>query len=455
MDNRQRIIAGLILLIGLLVRLGLAPSYGYQGVEGDLIEQKQSIHRALTLGVHEVYTPNRINDPALAGGEWTGGYFINYPPVIVYLRMLPGMVYRQFAPEEFELWNSELNFYELMRTDFDSRMARSRGFTVVAKLPCIIADLLLGLGILIFVAGRAGPVTGLVAGAAYLFNPGIILDSAHWGQHDAVWAAFLVLGLWLIAKGHLTGGWIAYTLAALSKPQAGAFVLLIVLLAFTHSHWKKIPVAAAAVVGTFLLVFMPFLIHGTFIESLQAMYYSIVGGEPFVSCNANNFWWLVTGGRGYQFSDVQPLIGSLTPRSVGLFFFLAGNAFVMWRLRGRRAEMSLFCLAAAVLWMIFFSFNTELHENHLMVALPLIAFALPLDRRLWILFATLSVTFFLNEAMFDSSVRIPFLRLIGSEAADVRAITIAVSSLNMVSLGALLWLFWQQTSAGRGRSPSP
>ena len=55
LDTRQRVIAGLILLAALLVRLALAPSYGYHGIEGDLIEQKQSIHRALTMGVHEVY----------------------------------------------------------------------------------------------------------------------------------------------------------------------------------------------------------------------------------------------------------------------------------------------------------------------------------------------------------------------------------------------------------------
>jgi len=415
--------------------------------------KEQSVHRALTLGVHEVYTPNRVNDPALAGGTWEGGYFINYPPLIVYLRILPGMVYRYFAPQAFELWDSELNYYELQRTDLNSRMARSRGFTVAVKLPCIIADLLIGLGLLVFVAGRSGPLHGMLAASAYIFNPGIILDSAHWGQHDAVWAAFLVLSLWLCFKERLGWAWIAYTLAALSKPQAGAFALLMLLLALTYANWKKIPAAAALALGTFGLVFLPFLLHGTFVESLQAMYYSIVGGEPFVSCNANNFWWLITGGRGYEFSDVAPLIGSITPRNVGLVCFLAGNVFVWWRLRGQRADMPLLCLAAAVLWMIFFSFNTELHENHLMVAIPLLAFALPLDRRLWIMLALLSITFFFNEALFDRSVLLPMQRLCRLQSIDVRGVTVAVASLNTVCLGALLWLFWQLTASPRTAQP--
>ena len=49
---------------GLFIRLAVAPSYGYLGREGDLLEQKQATHRALTLGIHEVYTPNAVNDPA-------------------------------------------------------------------------------------------------------------------------------------------------------------------------------------------------------------------------------------------------------------------------------------------------------------------------------------------------------------------------------------------------------
>ena len=114
-----------VVLAGLAVRLIVSPSYGWGGQEGDLIEQKQAMHRSITLGIHEVYTPNDENDPALAGGTWQGGYFINYPPVIVYLRNLTGRVYRHFAPKEFELWHSDLNYFEMARTDLRWRLAQS------------------------------------------------------------------------------------------------------------------------------------------------------------------------------------------------------------------------------------------------------------------------------------------------------------------------------------------
>jgi len=117
--RRTAWIAGAIVLLGLLIRLLVAPSYGYLGMDADLIEQKQAVHRAITIGVHQVYTPNRVNDPALAGGEWQGGYFVNYPPLIVYLRLPPVLIYRQLAPAAFDLWDSELNYFELLHTDLD------------------------------------------------------------------------------------------------------------------------------------------------------------------------------------------------------------------------------------------------------------------------------------------------------------------------------------------------
>lgn len=437
-----------ILLGGLLIRLFVAPSYGYMGTEGDLLEQKQAMHRAVTLGIHEVYTPNKFNDPALTGGDWQGGYFVNYPPVIVYLRAASGYLYRAIAPDRFDLWDSELNYLEMLETDLDERLARSRGFTVAAKLPGILADLAIATGLLLFVGRRCGRSVGLWVAAAYSFNPGIIVNSAHWGQHDAVWVALLAAGLYLIEEGRTEWGWAAYTLSALSKPQAAPFALLMFFLGIRRTAARHIAAGVAVALGTATLVFLPFLLHGTFLETVRAIVHSVLGGEPFVSCNANNFWWLVTGGHGYETSDLVSIAGPLTPRLLGLLIFLAANAALFWRLHHAPASAPLSFLAAATLWMVFFSFNTELHENHLMGAVPLLAFSLPVDRRLWVPLGVVSVTLLLNLLLFDSSTLLPLARTLGLHSESVRAVSVAVALANTVCLGGVGWLFWTRSRPG-------
>jgi len=432
---------------GLVLRLAVAPSYGYLGREGDLLEQKQATHRALTLGIHEVYTPNAVNDPALAGGDWMGGYFINYPPVIVYLRYVPGAVYRWAAPEAFDLWDSELNFFSMRSTDLEERLARSRGFTVAMKLPGILADVLISLGLLLFVFRRKGIGWGLAAAAAYAFNPGIIVDTAHWGQHDAVWVGLLVLSILAIDRGWVEVSWIAYALAALTKPQAGAFLFFIVFLGLTRAPARRVVFAAGAAIATFAVVFLPFLVHGTFVTTVRAIVVSIFGGEPFVSCNAMNLWWLCTAGRGYEVSDVVPLLGPISPRKLGMSVFLVANGWAFWRLGVRRRGTEWSFLAAAFLWMTFFIFSTELHENHMMAVVPLLAFSLPVDRRIWLLLAPLSLTLVMNLVLFDRVARATVAGWLGLASIDPQVPSVAAAAINVALWGWLTWLFSNRTES--------
>jgi len=446
---RVRLRRGLALAgAGLLLRLLIAPSYGLGGVDADLIELKQAVHIALEQGFHEIYRASARNDPALTGREWEGGYFTNQPPVIHYLRVATGWVYRHVSPEGFALWPPELNFLEAEKTDLHERLARSRGFTVALKLPGIVADALLTLGLFGFAAARAGERLGLLVAGAYAFNPGIVFDTAYWGQHDAVAAGFLILGLCLVQGGRLEAGFSMAALGALSKPQTNAFWPLLLALGLLRFSLPRVAHAGLVTAGVVVLVFLPFLLGGTLWTSLDALFRSTFGGEPFVSCNANNLWWLLSGGRGYEISDTAALLGSLTPRVLGLAAFAGACVLAAWRLARRPdPDGTLGFLAAAVVGMSFFTLCTELHENHMMAVLPLLAFALPGERHLWPVFALLSVTFLLNMALFDTSVVEPWGRWLKAPV-PVRALSLAVAAANTVGFLALWRLYWVRTSDG-------
>lgn len=442
-----------IATFGICLRLLIAPSYGYQGLDSDLIEHKQAVHTTLTRGIHQIYLPSWRNDPALSGADWDGGYFTNIPPLIHYLRAATGALYRWLDPRGFEMWGEDLNYMVLEKTDLHRRLANSRGFTVSLKLPGILADFGIALGLYVFLLARAGPRTALAACAAYSMNPGIIFDTAFWGQHDALAAGLVALALALILRGHLEAGFVACALAILSKPQAGAFALLILALGLSRFPLRRVVVASLAAAGATTLVFLPFLMHGTFGLSVVALFRSTVGGEPFLSCNANNLWWLVTGGNGYAHRDDVPLPGGVTARSLGLLALLASNALVIWRLRGAQdRDGSRTFLGASVIGMSFFMFATELHENHMMAVLPLLAFALPADRRLFGVFAVLSVTFLLNMALFDNAVTNPLAAWLGAPV-PVRDLSMLVAAVNMATWIAL-WAIYLRHREREVSSPS-
>ncbi len=98
-----------------------------------------------------------------------------------------------------------------------------------------------------------------------------------------------------MSRGRVSVAWTALALGCLTKPQAWAFGPLLLgwsLLRFPRREWIRAAGAAAAVT---LLVFLPFLLHGTLNASLEALFRSTLGGEPFVSCNGANLWWLLAG----------------------------------------------------------------------------------------------------------------------------------------------------------------
>jgi len=425
-----------IALAGTLLRLCVAPSYGYLGADGDLIEHKQAVHLALTQGFARLYVPSATNDPALTGREWNGGFFINNLPLILYLRAALGLVYQRFEPEAIALWDSRLNYFELEKTDLRERLAASRGFTVLLKLPGIVADAGIVLALALY-GGTLAPWTGLGAAAAYAFNPGIVFDTAFWGQHDSVWVGLVVWSLVALSRGHATVAWTALALACLTKPQAWAFgplVLVLSLLRFPRREWIRAAGAAAALT---LLLFLPFLLRGTLTASLDALCRSTFGGEPFVSCNAANLWWLLAGGRGYEMRDGIPLAGPITPRALGLLGFLSVCVLVLHDLARHGADLRRLFLGAAVVGMGFFTFVTELHENHMIAVIPLLAFAAGRDGRVWALFAALSVTLLGNMALFDPAVTAPLAGWLGVSELPIRALSLALAAGNVAAFLAL------------------
>lgn len=267
------------------------------------------------------------------------------------------------------------------------------------KLPAAIADLATAV-LIRRVAGRfTSEGTALVLAALYLFHPALIFTGAYWGQADSV-AAFIALGaVALFLRGHpLT--WSAAALALLVKPQTAPLLLVLGIALIRRTLWPpdRLPafrprpdlVVGAALLGgaTITLLLAPFGLGPSRLITLLRTGLLVY---PFSSVVAFNLWGAL---QGFWRSDAQRLAGlpivlwGILATGLALPVVLAA----VWRRPRDRTVV----LAVGAALLVTFLLPTRIHERYLLPALPFLALAPALDRRLWGVYGALSVLLFLN-----------------------------------------------------------
>jgi hypothetical protein len=353
----------LILLVALAVRV---PWLGSEGYARDIVMIAEQIREVPKHGYGNVYT-------YVYRGETYG---LSYGPV--YAALGGGAAW---------LW---------MQLSEAAGRPSGEPPVSVAKLPNVAADLLIGVLIYRFARRRLGilPSSGLAS--LYLFNPGTILNSAWWGQTDALAAAGMVLAITALCARDAIGSCTGAVLSLLTKLQA-YFVapLVFVVLARTTSARAMVRGAiVSAVVGALLC--LPLILSGTLL-SLPAMYLRLVGRHPAVSVNAFNVWWIGLEWGSSSVLDNTALWGSLTYRQTGILLLAGYSLAVLWRLwvapRLTDVPLAATCLAVA-----FFMLPTQIHSRYLLPALPLLLLACVARPTLLAAYVTLSFTFIMNQA---------------------------------------------------------
>ena len=131
--------------------------------------------------------------------------FTDYPPGYMYILYVIGAIRSLFGMA------------------YDSAATR-----LLVKLPAIIADM--GAGWLIYrVASRHTKEIGAaVISAVYLFCPAVILDSAVWGQTDAVFTFFVALVCYLVTERKLIPSYFVFAVGILIKPQTLIFTPVLI-----------------------------------------------------------------------------------------------------------------------------------------------------------------------------------------------------------------------------------
>ena len=255
--------------------------------------------------------------------------------------------------------------------------------TVLYKLPAIIADILTGLLIYKILAKSKGKKWGVVGAAIYLFNPAVIGNSAIWGQVDSLTSLTSILSIYLLPFNLIFSA-IILAIGTLIKPQV-AFIFPVILFMMFKNKWKLQKIFAYVLIGlsVFVIGFLPFWNHGTFISFIFERLGVSANQYPYISVNAFNFWGLIGSWKPdniyFQFGGYILVLTFL------VFLFIK-----LWKVKNPEYFLLSFVFGAS------FIFFTRIHERHLLPIFAPLAIAAVENPILLIPYIGFSLTYIAN-----------------------------------------------------------
>jgi dolichyl-phosphate-mannose-protein mannosyltransferase len=306
------------------------------------------------------------------------------------------------------------------------------------KIPIILADIITGL-LIYWLVKKINKSLAVLSFFLYTLNPVVIFGGSVWGQIDGILTLFLFLSAYfLIEKESLTWSVFFWTVAFLIKPQAIAILpAILMVLLVKKVKWKE--TLSAFLVGCmaifiFSLPFFP----GNPILGLPQL---IVRMSNFYSCtsvNAFNIWSWV----GFWQPDTQKFLG-LTLFTWGTIFLIISISIALFVFRKKLNLKANYYLLFAILSLCFFLFPTRVHERYIFpfFAFLLTAAGLSKSRKLIGIYIVTSIASFLNlyypySYYYPTQLRSDFLYNLSASLAKL------IGFIFLVTYLILLW--WEK-----------
>ncbi len=345
-------------------------------------------------------------------GFYTDSMFCDYPPGYIYILAMLGRIRQCFSvlPAPFE--------------------------ALLYKLPAILFDVFL-CGFLYQKAAALTKNTRLALLLSFLYacNPAVWINSAVWGQVDAIFTLFVILSLVYLANEKYVNSAAMLAIAVVIKPQALLFAPLYLITIwqkrFIPHFCRKLALSAGTFAGVFVLLILPFTIakSPTFILEL---YSKTLSSYPFASLNAFNLFTLI-GANGTPLESVLAGLSYGTWGTIGILFSVVTACFIFFK--GK--DSSRYFYASALLICGIFLFGAKMHERYLFpaVALLFMAYLYRRDKRIIALGGAVSLLHFVNVAyMYNLSLGGTYY------AMPPDAVASLVSFLHLLAYGYMLYV---------------
>ncbi|HUD19834.1 MAG TPA: NPCBM/NEW2 domain-containing protein [Patescibacteria group bacterium] len=236
----------------------------------------------------------------------------NYPSPFAYVLALMADVYSFFAnPHNYnEYWNNANVL-----------------FLAICKTPSILADF--GIFAVILWIGKNAKRIGFpqlpmpfytTLAFIYLLSPLAMLDGALWGQVDSLGVViFLIANCLVLRKKPFLAG-IVYMIAMMTKLQNMIYGPVFFLFIWQYLGFEGFMQAVGGAALTFFSLNIEFVLN----RDMSRVAGDLTGNYdyfPWMSLNAYNVWWIVSGAHGMQMSDKNMAIGIVNAKTVGLYMF--------------------------------------------------------------------------------------------------------------------------------------
>ncbi|MFA8436936.1 MAG: hypothetical protein ACEPOZ_20705 [Marinifilaceae bacterium] len=232
---------------------------------------------------------------------------------------------------------------------------------------------------LLLVVGKEGDKwwMKLINAMFYLLNFAVLYNSIVWGQVDAILTCFIFISVYFSIERKVLMSLVFFVLAMNFKLQAVVFFPVIGLLLFsemilTFSYRKLFAwVLVPLVVQVFII--LPFMIAGN-VGDLYCVIVDSLDKFPVVSLNAFNVWEFMLSGNVMNIKDSGKALG-ISYKNWGLFLFFTTSLialtplikFVFYSVVKKTKQHILvkeILNICALIPLLFFYFNTQMHERY-------------------------------------------------------------------------------------------
>jgi Gpi18-like mannosyltransferase len=211
-----------------------------------------------------------------------------------------------------------------------------------------------------------------------LLNIAYAYNTVIWGQVDGIMTTLVLISLYYAHKQKVIVSSIFVLLAINMKLQAIIFLPvwgLLLLFALLHTRkWLSVLYALLAMAAVQTLILLPFLLQKDALAQVWNVVTHSVDMYPRVSMNAYNFWYWISQKNPWDIVDSTPLLGPFSYKSIGLLLFCLGGLIALWpllrtvykKIKGENATISKrsVWLGCALVSLLFFFVNTQMHERY-------------------------------------------------------------------------------------------
>ena len=195
-------------------------------------------------------------------------------------------------------------------------------FTLLLKLPSIVADIATSLLIYKLAGKYLSLEISILLSAFYIFNPAVFINSTMWGQVDSFFTFIVISAVYMLSENKIGFSSALFTAAVLMKPQGIIFLPVLFFELVRQKSFKSLLKVAVYALITAIVIILPFSLNKDVLWIFK-LFSSTVAEYPYASVNAFNFFSLI--GKNYTQDAATMFVFSY--HSWGIIFIVMITAF--------------------------------------------------------------------------------------------------------------------------------